>query len=130
MQTFEILAHFIDLIHVLLIFFPVIVYFIPFKKYIVKIMFLFSALTPLGWIIFDNKCWVTMLVSSIMDPDNKKTEYQKSFSERYLAWFYYFFLDLFGKEHNAKNMDWIVALHWVINIILIWYYVFIRNCSC
>ena len=87
-------ARFTDLIHLVIIFFPIIVYFIPVKHFVVKIFFLLSALTPLGWIIFDNKCWMTVLVSSIIDPDNKNTEYQNSFSERYLGWFYRFFLTL------------------------------------
>lgn len=128
MKILEIFAHVIDLIHVFLIFLPILVYLIPVKPFFVKLIFLMSALTPLGWIIFDNKCWMTVLVSSFMDSDN--TEYQKSFSERYLGWFYSFFLDLFGKEHNTKNLGWIVAFHWIINNILIWYYVFFHNCSC
>jgi hypothetical protein len=127
LQTF---AHFTDLFHFVLIFFPVIVYFIPVKNFIVKIFFLLSALTPLGWIIFDNECWMTVLVNNIMDPDKKNTEYNKSFSERYLGWFYHFFLDLFKKEHNVKNINSAITWHWIINNILIWYYVFFHNCSC
>lgn len=130
MEPSELFAHFTDLLHFVLIFFPIIVFFIPVKQFIVKVFFLLSALTPLGWLIFDNKCWMTVIVSSIMDPENKKTEYQTSFSDRYLGWFYYFFLDLFKKEHNTKNMNLAITWHWIINNILIWYYVFFHNCSC
>ena len=130
MSPFEFFAHFTDLLHFILIFFPIIVFFIPVKQFIVKVFFLLSALTPLGWVIFNNKCWMTVLVNSIMDPENKNTEYRKSFSERYLGWFYYFFLDLFKKEHNSKNMSLAITWHWIINNILIWYYVFFHNCSC
>ena len=131
MRTIELFAHFTDFVHLVLIFFPIIVYFIPVKQFIVKVFFLLSALTPLGWIIFNNKCWMTVLVNSIMNTDGKNKEYEKSFSERYLGWwFYYPILRLFNRKPTSKNMDLAITWHWIINNILIWYYVFFHNCSC
>ena len=130
MNPTEIFAHFTDLLHFVFIFFPILIYFIPFNNFIVKISFLFSALTPLGWLLFDNECIITEFVRFIIDPHNKNTKYQKSFSERYLGWFYFPILDLFNFQNNNQNIYFLVKLHWVINNILLWYYVFFHNCSC
>ena len=122
----ELFCKFIDFVHCCLIFFPFYMMFIP--NIIVKLFFLLSALTPLGWLIFNGKCWMTLLVEKIMGEKNK--EYKKSFSERYLGWFYFRILDLVQIENTSENLDKLVTWHWVLNNIAVWYYVFFVNCSC
>ena len=48
----------------------------------------------------------------------------EKFSEKYLRWLYEPILQLFGREWNTNNLDLIIVLHWILNLILMWYYCF------
>ena len=74
----------LNAIHMLLIFVPIIIYFIK-QKYLkpwFKYYVIFSIITPLHWIFFNNKCALTLISRSLGDKQAKKS----GFSEKYLKW--------------------------------------------
>jgi hypothetical protein len=117
----KILSTTLNLIHGLIILIPIGIYFFPkvsFHKYIL----LFIVLIPLHWVYFDNHCLFTKL--SQRHGDMQQVETTSGFSETYLKWLYKPIMDLFGWKWNSKGLDKMVTLHWIINIILVWYYSF------
>jgi len=119
----------VDVLHMILLFFPILVYFIPisivrdklFKTVLIFIVLLFWCIPP-HWVLFDNTCICTNVSNALSD----NTRYI-SFSEEYLNWLY---VPIADRLFTKNKMDKVVALHWTINHILMWYYVFYIAFNC
>jgi len=120
----NILIVIINIIHLVFLFSPIAIYFITPKyvNYIFKNLFLIILLIPIHWDLFDDKCSLTLITKSI--GGLKNTTFNSQFSEKYLRWLYEPILQLFGREWNTNNLDLIIVLHWILNLILMWYYCF------
>jgi hypothetical protein len=115
----------LDLLHLFVVFLPVLIYLIPINyiKQHFKYILLILLLIPLQWGINNNQCILTTIsknLGSLNKNDNKKS----AFSEKYLKWLYNPILFLFGQEWTNKNIDIMVYVHWIVNFILLWYYLF------
>lgn len=120
----NILIVIINIIHLVFLFSPIAIYFITPKyvNYVFKYLFLIILLIPIHWDLFDDKCSLTLITKSI--GGLKNTTFNSQFSEKYLRWLYEPILQLFGREWNTNNLDLIIVLHWILNLILMWYYCF------
>ena len=118
-----------DILHIIFILMPIGIYFIP-KKYfwITRIIILLLLLTPLHWHIFKNSCLLTSFSKKLGGLANNK--YNSPFTEKYLGWLMFPILDFFKMERNKINVSKAVNIQWVINYIIIYYYIFhYLNCS-
>lgn len=120
----NILIVIINITHLIFLFSPIVIYFINHKyvNYVFKYLFLIILLIPIHWDLFDDKCSLTLITKSI--GGLKNTTFNSQFSEKYLRWLYEPILQLFGREWNTNNLDLIIVLHWILNLILMWYYCF------
>ena len=119
-----ILTNILNFLHMLLLFSPIFIFFIN-KKYFLglfKYFVLIIILTPMHWPFFDNQCVSTIVTKKL--GDFKETTTTSSFSERYLKWLYKPITELIGWGWNEEGLNKAVYLHWVINFILVWYYIF------
>ena len=126
----DIIVNILNFIHLILVFLPIFIYFIP-LKYIAKsfkYLFLVLILIPIHWEFLDGKCLFTIITESqggLVD-----SETNSSFSEIYLEWLYRPIMDIIGWPWNNKGLNKMVNLHWLINFILIWYFLFFKtNCK-
>ena len=119
----------IDFIHVVFILMPIGIFFIPKKYfYITKIIILLLLLTPLHWNIFDNNCLLSLFSQKTGGLKNSK--YGSPFTEKYLGWLFTFIFDIFKMEHNSNNFSKLVNIQWMINYLIIYYYLFhFLDCS-
>jgi len=85
---------------------------------------LMMMLVPLHWVFFDDQCIFTTVSKKL--GDYKQTGTTSAFSETNLKWIYKPIMDFFGWEWNTQGLDKMVNLHWMINFVLIWYYIFFR----
>jgi hypothetical protein len=123
----RLLLHLIEVIHILYIFSPILVVILPIryiKKYF-KFIFLGAILTPIGWGLNNNKCILSDVATSL---DETSTE---NISRKRLKWLYKPIVDLLGLDwNNNKDLDYVVYLHWGLNFIILWIYVFyIAKCN-
>ena len=114
----------LNLLHFILLFSPILIYFIPIKylQSYFKYIFLLIILIPLHWVYFDGQCFATIISKKYGDMENTQTT--SGFSETYLKWLYKPIMDLVGWEWNTKGLDKMVNTHWIVNYILVWYYLF------
>lgn len=117
----------LNLVHFILLFSPIVIYFIPIKfmkyiKYIFKYGFLLLLLIPIHWMLLDNKCVFTLVTKYFGDMDDVETE--SGFSEKYLKWLYQPIMNIIGLEWNSNGLFKMVNLHWGINFFLLWYFLF------
>lgn len=112
----------LNFVHLIFVFIPVIIYFVPVKylKSIFKYILLIFMITPLHWIFFDDQCIFTMFTKKV----DGSTENPKSFSEDYMGWFYKPIADSIGWSWDETGISKTVNLHYIINLILLWYYLF------
>ena len=122
----KITANLIDLVNFYFVFFPILIYFIPFSSITVKIMFLISALISLSWIFFNNKCIITIVSQTLRHGKTLK----KGFSETYLSFFYHTIMKIFHLPNNKKGFNQAINIHWIFNLIIMWYYLFFYKCNC
>ena len=123
----RVLLYLIEVIHILYIFSPILVVILPIryiKKYF-KFIFLGAILTPIGWGLNNNKCILSDVATSL---DETSTE---NISRKRLKWLYKPIVDLLGLDWNKnKDLDYVVYLHWGLNYIILWIYVFyIAKCN-
>ena len=119
----------LNILHILLVFFPIFLYAMRPKtiRGIFKYIVLISILTPVHWKLFDGECISTIISKKL--GDFKETETTSSFSETYLKWLYKpIMAHIFNWEWNSDNLDKMVYVHWILNFILIWYYIFFIYC--
>ena len=114
----------IILFHFIFLFSPIIIYFLPLEliKYIFKWAFLILILTPIHWVFFDNNCLFTLATKKLGNMEDVETN--SGFSEKYLKWLYKPIMDIIGWKWNEDGINKMVNLHWGINFILLWYYLF------
>ena len=114
----------IDLLHLLFVFSPLILFTIPvnFVKPYMKWILLVAILTPLHWKFFDNRCFLTVISKKLGFYKNSETD--SEFSENNLRWLYEPIMKVIGWKWGDKGLDKMVNLHWIINILLIWSYTF------
>tara|TARA_B100001123_G_C14859715_1_gene847504 strand:+ start:120 stop:527 length:408 start_codon:yes stop_codon:yes gene_type:complete len=120
----------LNLFHFIFIFLPIIIYFIPIKyvKKYFKFLFLYFILTPIHWNFFDDRCIFTVITQKLGDMDDATT--QSGFSEKYMKWLYKPIAYLFGWKWNSEGISKMVYLHWGINFVFIWYYLFYIYIDC
>ena len=116
-----ILDKLIILIHLIVIFFPITLFFIKFPRWLYKYFILIPVLIVIHWNFLDNQCSLTILQRFIK---NKKKVDRTGFSERYLKWFYKFFLNLFNASWNENNLLIAINIHWLVNFFIIWFFTF------
>jgi len=124
----KLLGILLDIVHLLIIFFSIILYLIPVKylKKSFKYIFLVLILTPIHWNLFNNKCILTIISKKLGSYDNMNNdeESESLFSKKYLKWLYKPIMKIIGWEWKDKNISKMAVLHWIFNYILLWYYLF------
>jgi hypothetical protein len=113
-----------DILHILIILITYIIFVLPkknFKKY-GKWLLLMNSLIPLHWVFFDNFCLSSLI--NIKLGKFQESQTTSPFSEKYLKWLYSPIMKFFGWPWDSTGLDKMVTLHWIINIILAWYYCF------
>ena len=76
----------------------------------------------MSWQFTNNKCILTSFVKK--NNEFKNTISDSEFSEKYLKWLYYPIIKICKKKWEKNNINTIVDIHYVINLILLWYYLF------
>ena len=116
----------LDMIHLLFVFYPIFIFFIPINSQLMFNLIKFSILpillTPVHWPLFDNKCMFSIASKKMGGLQNTTTD--SMFSEKYMMWLYGPMLKIMGEKKDNKGMDKVIAIHWMFNFILIWIYIF------
>jgi len=124
------LVDLLNFIHLILLFSPVIIYYIPIKylSRIFKYIFLILILIPIHWDFLDGKCLFTLFTEQ--QGGLIEAETTSGFSEEYLEWLYRPIMKLIGWKWNNKDLNKMVNLHWLVNFVLLWYFLFFKtNCK-
>lgn len=118
------IADILNFLHLIFVFIPVIIYFVPVKylKSIFKYILLIFILTPIHWEFFEDQCIFTIFTNKFDNSINTVTA--SGFSEGYMKWFYKPITELLGLRWDSKGISKVVNLHYVINFVLLWYYLF------
>ena len=120
------LVFLLDMFHLLLVFFPIIIFFIPvnskFMFQFIKYAILLLLLTPVHWPLTNNKCVLSVASQEMGGLQNTQTD--SMFSEKYMMWLYGPILKIIGEKKDDKGLDKVIAIHWIFNFILIWIYIF------
>ena len=125
----EILSKLIDAFHMFLLFSPILIYLVKFNHTLVTFGFLLLIITPVSWGFYDNKCILT-IISSKLSSNKKNNHNNQNFSEKYLYWFYDPIRNALGFSKDRKGLFKVIYLHWILNLFLVWYYLFFYNCRC
>jgi len=122
----KVLGILLDIVHLLLVFLPIIIYFIPIKfiKNSFKYIFLLLILIPVHWELFNNKCVFTLMAKKLGSYDDMDIEGESLFSRKYLRWLYEPIMKIIGWEWTEENVSKMAVLHWIVNFILLWNYLF------
>lgn len=114
-----ILSNLIDLVHLLLLLFPIYMGLLPihYIKYLFKFIFLGMMITPISWGLF-GRCILSSSSSSLNNNND-------TFSRRHMGLFYKPIMKIFDLNWNNKeHLNKIVNAHLGINNIIMWYYLF------
>ena len=122
----NIIGFILNSLHMLLVFFPFIIFLLPRKWFKVsfKYIMIIYLIVPLHWIFFKNTCILTNMTKTYGNNMNNPNE--NNFSKKYLKWLYKPFMDLVGWKWNS-DIDLAINLHWIIIFICLWYYAFFIN---
>ena len=90
-----VLSYIVDLAHLFLLIFPVLIYFIDFPKTL--IIFYFCVCLYLTWYFMDDQCFLTLLSDKLAEMKEKKI------FKRYLYYFYFYLMRIFNFEKNIKG---------------------------
>lgn len=124
------LANLLNIIHFILLFLPIAIFFIPIKYFnsIFKYLFLVLILIPIHWEFLDGNCIFTLFTQS--QGGLVEAETDSGFSEEYLEWLYRPIMNIIGWSWDNKGLNKMVNLHWLINFVLLWYFLFFKtNCK-
>lgn len=124
------LVDLLNFIHLILLFSPIIIYYIPVKYLsgIFKYIFLILILIPIHWDFLDGKCLFTLFTEQ--QGGLVEAETTSGFSEEYLEWLYRPIMKIIGWKWNSKDLNKMVNLHWLVNFVLLWYFLFFKtNCK-
>lgn len=118
-------------IHIFILLIPFLLYLhIPKRTSIIYQIYiytiLFMLLLPLHWVFFDDQCVFTLISKELGDYED--TETTSAFSETNLKWLYKPIMNIFNWPWNSEGLDKMVNLHWAVNYIIIWHYIFFRLC--
>ena len=82
----KIITNILNIAHLFLLFFPIIIFFVKVKylKPWFKYLVLVALLTPLHWRFFNNECISTIITKKMGDFSTTRTN--SAFSETYLKW--------------------------------------------
>ena len=118
------IADIFNFLHLIFVFIPVIIYFVPveYLKSIFKYILLIFILTPIHWKFFEDRCIFTIFTNKFSNTNN--TVSPSGFSEGYMKWFYKPIAELLGLTWDSKGISKVVNLHYVVNFVLLWYYLF------
>ncbi len=119
-------ADILDVLHFFVIFFPILIYIVEFPIYVVRFAFLLASFVPLSWIFFRNKCVITVISKNLRGDEKEKY----NFSEKYLSPLYNTIIKLFNLSDDKIGFEQAINIHWIINMILLWYYLFYYRCGC
>jgi len=116
----------LNILHLILLFSPIIIYFIPKNKIknLLKYYFLILILIPIHWVFFNDQCiftYITMKAGSLQEATTTS-----QFSEIWLKWLYQPIMNIISWNWDSKGLNKMVNLHWAINLILVWYYIFFK----
>ena len=122
----KILIFLVDMIHFFVCALPILIYFMP--KYTIspylKWILLLMVMVPLHWIFFSNRCVLTIITKYLGHYDNKKIDTNSAFVDNYLKWIYKPLLKTLGIRWNNNSVAKLITVRWIINILLVWYYIF------
>ena len=85
-------------------------------------MFSIYILIPMLWQFTNNQCIMTRYVKE--NGELKNTISDSEFSEKYLGWLYKPLIKLAGREWTNTNINNVVHTHYILNLILLWAYLF------
>lgn len=128
----RILSSLLNVLHLSLLLIPFVIFYIPIPKKksilfnIYSVLFLIVFLTPLHWYLFDGQCIFTIWSKQLGDYKESRTT--SAFSETNMKWLYYPIMKLIGLEWNDNGIGKMVAIHWTINITIIWFFLFSKLC--
>ena len=123
----KIITNILNIAHLFLLFFPIIIFFVKVKylKPWFKYLVLVALLTPLHWRFFNNECISTIITKKMGDFSTTRTN--SAFSETYLKWLYKpLMTNIFNLKWNNDGIGKMVYIHWIINFILIEYFIFFK----
>jgi len=120
----NIITRILNAIHVSFLSIPFVIFFLDKERFhpYVKWLFLIIVLTPLHWVFFKNRCVFTIMSKQFGDYEQGETT--SEFSEYNMKWIYLPIMKAIGWKWNSEDLDKMVTLHWIMNIIIVWYYVF------
>jgi hypothetical protein len=107
------------ILHLILIFSPISLFFINYPSWIYKYLLLIPILVVTHWRLLENQCILT-----IFQKDLGFIGEGSNFSNTYLRWLYEPILDIFRMKWSNQNLDIIIDMHWLINFLIIWYFTF------
>ena len=120
----------LNILHFILLFSPILIFFIPIKYLsgYFKYLFLILILIPIHWVFLDDKCIFTIFTEQ--QGGLVEAETTSGFSEEYLEWLYRPIMNVIGWPWNNKGLAKMVNLHWLLNFVLLWYFLFFKtNCK-
>ena len=128
----KLINYILDFIHLLIIFNPIIIYYL-YKKNInlnvvIKFILIINILIPIHWQLCNNKCLLSELSKYLGAFDNNKDlkNNNNNFSKKYLNWLYQPILKAINCTKKGICDDKLITFHWIINIIIIWYLTFFK----
>lgn len=130
MNINTILSKILNLIHISFLFIPLIIFYIPkprkntYQFNILSIILLLMFLTPLHWYLFDGECISTIWSKKLGDYQDATTS--SGFSETNMKWLYLPIMNIIGLNWDDDGISKMVSLHWILNITIVWYYIFYR----
>ena len=118
------ISTFINNIHLFFVYFPLLFLLIPIKysKSYYKWILLLSIFVPLHWKFVNNRCFLTDLSKYFGAYSESKTD--SEFSEENFKWLYYPIMNFIGWKWDNEGLDKMVTLHWILYIVIYWYFIF------
>lgn len=120
-MLFKLINIIIIILHLFIIFSPILLFFINFPKWMYKFFLLFPILIVSHWRLLANQCILTIFQKYL---GQIPLEGDSGFSAKYLRWFYEPIMYIFGMTWTNDNLDIIIDMHWLINFLIIWYFTF------
>ena len=119
----------INILHLLYLFIPFIVLFIPSQilvRYasLIKYVSLMYLLTPVHWQLLNNRCILSILTKKSNKLQHSNDEV--AFSEGYMRPMYEPIMKLFNWPWNKDYIMKMSGLHWILIVIAVWYIIFYK----
>ena len=120
------LSTILNLLHLFIAYIPILIYFVPqsYVKSSIKYLFLLLIFVPVQWVILDGDCFLTTATKEVGGLEDK------TFTEEYFSWLYLPIMKVLGMKNNEKNWKKMLYLHYGVDVILVWYYIFFVLDTC